>query len=55
MSAFGFGNGRPGLTRSFEEEMQFLTRVDSTSWGIAKGFVPGMRVPGRFYVEYSAY
>lgn len=37
--------------RTFDQEMQYLTRRDATSYTIAKGFVPGMRVPGAFYVD----
>lgn len=37
--------------RGFEEEMTFLERRDATSWRIKPGFVPGMRVPGIFYVN----
>lgn len=37
--------------RTLEEEMKFLERRDSTSWRIKQGFVPGMRVPGYFYVD----
>ena len=31
--------------------MRYLKRRDEQSWSIAKGFVPGMRVPGVFFVN----
>ena len=37
--------------RTFEEEMQFIQRETPTRFRIDKGFVPGMRVPGAFYVN----
>mmetsp|Transcript_18029 Transcript_18029/g.55465 ORF Transcript_18029/g.55465 Transcript_18029/m.55465 type:complete len:517 (+) Transcript_18029:1235-2785(+) len=49
MSAFG--EMPKTIARSFDDEMKFLARRDPTSWTIAQGFVPGMRVPGRFYVD----
>eukprot|EP00629_Pelagomonadales_sp_RCC1024_P002922 CAMPEP_0119291590 /NCGR_PEP_ID=MMETSP1329-20130426/42692_1 /TAXON_ID=114041 /ORGANISM="Genus nov. species nov., Strain RCC1024" /LENGTH=499 /DNA_ID=CAMNT_0007292417 /DNA_START=169 /DNA_END=1665 /DNA_ORIENTATION=- len=49
MSAFGQKAQLP--IRTFDAEMAFLHRRDSTSWGIDKGFVPGMRVGGAFYVD----
>ncbi|XP_027199837.2 rtcB RNA ligase [Dermatophagoides pteronyssinus] len=39
------------MSRTFEEELEFLVRNDSNSWTIKKGFVPGMRVEGVFYVN----
>lgn len=41
----------PSVVRTYDEELSYLTRQDSTSLAIAKGFVPNMRVPGRFYVN----
>lgn len=49
MSAFN--QKVPAVARSFEDEMKFLERRDATSWTIKQGFVPNMRVPGRFYVN----
>jgi len=37
--------------RTFDAEMRYLKRRDEQSWSIAKGFVPGMRVPGVFFVN----
>jgi hypothetical protein len=37
--------------RSFTEECSFLRRLDANCFEIREGFVPGMRVPGRFYVN----
>ncbi|KAJ1449226.1 tRNA-splicing ligase [Pelagophyceae sp. CCMP2097] len=58
MSALvGDGNTRPGLfeapvrPRTYEEERAYVSRIDATSFKIAKGFVPDMRVEGRFYVD----
>ena len=49
MSAFGQKVAAP--VRTYEEEMKFLSRNDATSWTIKPGFVPNMRVEGRFYVN----
>lgn len=37
--------------RSFEDEKKFLEKVSHNTWRIKKGFVPNMRVEGRFYVN----
>mmetsp|Transcript_41518 Transcript_41518/g.115438 ORF Transcript_41518/g.115438 Transcript_41518/m.115438 type:complete len:510 (-) Transcript_41518:85-1614(-) len=37
--------------RTFEEEMSFLTRETDSMFSIKQGFVQGMKVPGRFYVN----
>ena len=37
--------------RTFEEEMQFIRKLTPWKYEIAKGFVPGMRVEGTFYVN----
>ena len=36
---------------SMEEQNAFITQVDEVTYEIAPGFVPGMKVPGRFYVN----
>lgn len=41
---------RPG-GRTLAEEMFYVSRLDNTSYEIRPGFVEGMRVPGRFYVN----
>lgn len=40
-----------GKGRTFEQECEFIKRVDATKFRIEKGFVPNMRVPGVFYVN----
>ncbi|PIK51429.1 hypothetical protein BSL78_11668 [Apostichopus japonicus] len=37
--------------RSYSDELKFLERIDSHCWRIKKGFVPNMKVEGRFYVN----
>ena len=37
--------------RTFEEEMKYITKLTPWKYEIAKGFVPGMRVEGTFYVN----
>ena len=37
--------------RTFDTEMRYLKRRDGQSWSVAKGFVPGMRVQGVFFVD----
>jgi len=37
--------------RTFDEEMSFITRETDSMFSIKPGFVPGMNVPGRFYVN----
>lgn len=38
-------------SRTYEEELQFLEKIGHNTWRIKKGFVPNMRVEGRFYVN----
>lgn len=38
-------------SRSFEEDMEFLEKISHNTWRIKKGFVPNMRVEGRFYAN----
>uniref|UniRef100_A0A6G1SAJ3 RNA-splicing ligase RtcB homolog n=1 Tax=Aceria tosichella TaxID=561515 RepID=A0A6G1SAJ3_9ACAR len=38
-------------SRSYEEDRAFLEKVSHNTWRIKKGFVPNMRVEGRFYVN----
>jgi|EP00927_Polykrikos_kofoidii_P078373 tRNA-splicing ligase RtcB len=37
--------------RSFNDEMGFITKETDNMYSIKPGFVPGMNVPGRFYVN----
>lgn len=37
--------------RTYEEECKYLRRLDANSFEIQMGFVPNMKVPGRFYVN----
>lgn len=37
--------------RSYEEELEYLEKISHNLWRIKKGFVPNMRVEGRFYVN----
>eukprot|EP00047_Mylnosiga_fluctuans_P015134 m.43700 g.43700 ORF g.43700 m.43700 type:complete len:523 (+) comp5789_c0_seq3:27-1595(+) len=37
--------------RTYEQEMGFLEKITPTCYRIKKGFVPNMRVEGRFYVN----
>ena len=37
--------------RSLEEELAFIEQSSPVSWRVKKGFVPGMRVEGSFYVS----
>lgn len=39
------------VDRTFEEEKKYLEKIDVNTWRIKKGFVPNMRVEGRFYVN----
>ncbi len=50
------GSGHRGpvnevIVRSFKEEMKFIRRVTPWKFEIDIGFVPGMNVPGVFYVN----
>lgn len=38
-------------TRTYQEELKYLEKIDHNTWRIKKGFVPNMRVEGRFYVN----
>lgn len=40
-------------TRTYEQEMEFMEKIGKNTWRIKKGFVPNMRVEGRFYVNES--
>jgi len=44
------GSGKM-LRRTYQQEMRYLERVSPTQWRVNPGFVPGMRVPGVFYVN----
>jgi hypothetical protein len=37
--------------RTYDEEMAFITQIDPVRFRIAPGFVPGMAVPGLFFVN----
>ena len=37
--------------RTYEEECSFVHKKDAQQFEIDRGFVPNMRVPGRFYVN----
>ena len=39
------------MPRSFAEESSFLKKESDVMWSVAKDFVPGMRVPGKVYVN----
>ncbi|CAE7372128.1 rtcb [Symbiodinium microadriaticum] len=43
--------GMAEIKRSFNDEMGFLKREDTTCYSIRPGFVTGMNVPGKFYVN----
>ena len=49
MSFFGEVASLP--VRTYDEEQAFLEQVAPCQWQIKPGFVPGMRVPGTFYVN----
>ena len=38
-------------TRTYDEEMSFISRLDANIFRIEPGFVPNMNVPGYFYVN----
>jgi len=38
-------------SRSYQQELEYLEKLDSTCWKIKKGFVPNMKVDGMFYVN----
>ncbi|XP_019626550.1 PREDICTED: tRNA-splicing ligase RtcB homolog [Branchiostoma belcheri] len=37
--------------RSYNDELNFLDKIDANTWRIKKGFVPNMKVDGFFYVN----
>lgn len=37
--------------RTYQEELQYLEKINDYSWRIKKGFVPNMKVEGIFYVN----
>jgi hypothetical protein len=38
-------------TRTYDEEVAFVTEASPTKLIVAEGFVPNMRVPGEVYVN----
>ena len=46
-----FGQIAAPAVRTYEQERQFLKQVAPCQWRIDQGFVPGMKVPGTFYVN----
>jgi tRNA-splicing ligase RtcB len=51
MSYYNKYNRSAQSSRSFDEELKYITKVDANIYQIEKGFVPNMRVPGLFYVN----
>ncbi|KAF4022623.1 hypothetical protein G4228_014487 [Cervus hanglu yarkandensis] len=41
------------MSRSYNDELQFLDKINKNCWRIKKGFVPNMQVEGVFYVNDS--
>uniref|UniRef100_A0A8C5GD46 3'-phosphate/5'-hydroxy nucleic acid ligase n=1 Tax=Gouania willdenowi TaxID=441366 RepID=A0A8C5GD46_GOUWI len=41
------------MSRSYNDELQFLDKIGTNCWRIKKGFVPNMQVEGKFYVNDS--
>lgn len=41
------------MSRSYNDELQFLEKISKNCWRIKKGFVPNMQVEGVFYVNDS--
>nr|BAG63363.1 unnamed protein product [Homo sapiens] len=39
------------MSRSYNDELQFLEKINKNCWRIKKGFVPNMQVEGVFYVN----
>uniref|UniRef100_A0A672FNW7 3'-phosphate/5'-hydroxy nucleic acid ligase n=1 Tax=Salarias fasciatus TaxID=181472 RepID=A0A672FNW7_SALFA len=39
------------MSRSYNDELQYLDKISSNCWRIKKGFVPNMQVEGNFYVN----
>jgi len=38
-------------SRSYKEELEFIEKIDANSYRIKKGFVPNMKVEGKFYIN----
>lgn len=45
------GSSSNAVVRTYEQECAFLEQVAPCQWRIKPGFVPGMTVPGTFYVN----
>ena len=43
------------VVRTFEDELKFITKISPVEYRIEVGFVPGMTVPGTFYLNDSLY
>ncbi len=43
------------VVRSYNEELQYLEKINTYSWRIKKGFQPGMNVSERFNIETVTY
>uniref|UniRef100_A0A8D2ZVH9 RNA-splicing ligase RtcB homolog n=1 Tax=Scophthalmus maximus TaxID=52904 RepID=A0A8D2ZVH9_SCOMX len=41
------------MSRSYNDELQYLDKLNSNCWRVKKGFVPNMQVEGIFYVNDS--
>lgn len=39
------------MSRSYQDELQYIEKINDFSWRIKKGFVPNMKVEGIFYVN----
>ncbi|KXZ41704.1 hypothetical protein GPECTOR_313g6 [Gonium pectorale] len=39
------------MPRTYAEEMSYIRQLDPVTYEVRQGFVPGMRVPGTFYVN----
>lgn len=39
------------MSRSYDEELKYLEKLNDVTWSIKKGFVNNMKVEGRFYVN----
>ncbi|XP_061618651.1 RNA-splicing ligase RtcB homolog isoform X3 [Phyllopteryx taeniolatus] len=39
------------MSRNYNDELQYLDKIDTNCWRIKKGFVPNMKVEGIFYVN----
>lgn len=46
-----FKQGNNQMSRSYQEELQYIEQINPYSWRIKKGFVPNMNVEGIFYVN----